>query len=114
MIKNDFGPGALLGELKLGNGVDTWIPASCAPCLDNSLVRHELDLSPGNISAKESEASPQLPTEFRHGSPFTVAAVLQRGFMLNAEIMPSEVPMDKVEVLLQLMPRRAGATKITT
>jgi predicted permease len=36
------------------------------------------------------------------GSPFTVAGVLQRDFTLNAEIMPSEVPMDKVDVFLPL------------
>src|ERR1700720_2655352 len=36
------------------------------------------------------------------GNPFVVAGVLQPGFMLNAEIMPSEVPMDKVDVFLPL------------
>ncbi len=33
---------------------------------------------------------------------FTVAGVLERGFMLNAEVMPSEGPMDKVDIFLPL------------
>ena len=37
-----------------------------------------------------------------NGSPFTVAGVIQRGFMLNAEVMPSEGPMDKVDVFVPL------------
>lgn len=36
------------------------------------------------------------------GKPYTVAGVLQRGFMLNAEVMPSEGPMDKVDIFLPL------------
>jgi predicted permease len=36
------------------------------------------------------------------GKPVTVAGVLQRGFMLSAEVMPSEEPMDKVDVFLPL------------
>src|SRR5580693_8627832 len=32
--------------------------------------------------------------------PYTVAGVLQRGFVLNAEVMPSEGPMDKVDIFL--------------
>jgi predicted permease len=36
------------------------------------------------------------------GNSYTVAGVLQRGFMLNAEVMPSEEPMDKVDVFLPL------------
>jgi predicted permease len=37
-----------------------------------------------------------------NGKSFTVAGVLERGFMLNAEVMPSEGPMDKVDVFLPL------------
>ena len=44
------------------------------------------------------------------GKPFTVAGVLERGFMLNAEVMPSEGPMDKVDVFLPL-PLGADAVK---
>ncbi len=37
-----------------------------------------------------------------NGKPLTVAGVLQRGFMLNAEVLPSEGPMDKVDMFLPL------------
>ena len=37
-----------------------------------------------------------------NGKSFTVAGVLQRSFMLNAEVMPSEGPMDKVDIFLPL------------
>jgi len=36
------------------------------------------------------------------GKPFMVAGVLQRGFVLNSEVMPSEEPMDKLDVFLPL------------
>ncbi|MFC5864676.1 ABC transporter permease [Acidicapsa dinghuensis] len=36
------------------------------------------------------------------GNAFTVAGVLPRSFMLNAEVMPSEGPMDKVDMFLPL------------
>jgi predicted permease len=37
-----------------------------------------------------------------NGKPYTVAGVLERGFLLNAEVMPSEGPMDKVDIFLPL------------
>ena len=37
-----------------------------------------------------------------NGKSFTVVGVLQRGFMLNAEVLPSEGPMDKVDIYLPL------------
>jgi len=37
-----------------------------------------------------------------NAKPYMVAGVLQRGFMLNAEVMPSEGPMDKVDIFLPL------------
>jgi predicted permease len=37
-----------------------------------------------------------------NGKPYTVAGVLQRGFLINAEVMPSEGPMDKVDIYLPL------------
>jgi predicted permease len=36
------------------------------------------------------------------GNTFTVAGVLPRSFVLNAEVMPSEGPMDKVDIFLPL------------
>jgi predicted permease len=45
-----------------------------------------------------------------NGNPFIVAGVMQRGFMLNAEVMPSEGPMDKVDVFVPL-PLGADAVK---
>jgi predicted permease len=36
------------------------------------------------------------------GKGFTVAGVLQRGFMLNAEVMPSEGPMGKIDAFMPL------------
>jgi predicted permease len=45
-----------------------------------------------------------------NGNSFTVAGVLQPDFMLNAEVMPSEGPMDKVDVFLPL-PLGADAVK---
>jgi len=36
------------------------------------------------------------------GKPFVVAGVLQRDFMLNSEVMPSEEPMDKLDMFLPL------------
>jgi predicted permease len=36
------------------------------------------------------------------GKPFIVAGVIRRDFMLNAEVMPSEEPMDKVDLFLPL------------
>jgi predicted permease len=36
------------------------------------------------------------------GNPFTVAGVLQPGFLLNAEVMPSEGPLENVDVYLPL------------
>ena len=36
------------------------------------------------------------------GKPFTVAGVLRRGFVLNAEVLPSEGPMDKMDIFLPL------------
>ena len=53
-----------------------------------------------------------------NGKPYTVVGVLDGSFMLNAEVMPSEGPMDKVDIFLpwpwDRMPRSAEATKTTT
>jgi predicted permease len=45
-----------------------------------------------------------------NGNPFIVAGVLQHGFMLDAEVMPSETPMDKIDIFAPL-PLGADAVK---
>ncbi|HKW32031.1 MAG TPA: ABC transporter permease [Candidatus Acidoferrum sp.] len=45
-----------------------------------------------------------------NGNPFVVAGVLQGSFMLNAEVMPSEMPMDKMDFFAPL-PLDADAEK---
>ena len=45
-----------------------------------------------------------------NGNPFTVAGVLQSGFVLTAEVMPSEIPMDKMDIFAPL-PLGADAEK---
>jgi predicted permease len=45
-----------------------------------------------------------------NGNPFTVAGVLQSGFLLDAEVMPSETPMDKMDIFAPL-PLGADAVK---
>ena len=37
-----------------------------------------------------------------NAKPYTVVGVLQRSFLLNSEVIPSEGPMDKVDVILPL------------
>src|ERR1700724_172387 len=37
-----------------------------------------------------------------NGNPFIIVGVLQRGFMLDAEVMPSETPMDKMDIFAPL------------
>jgi predicted permease len=46
-----------------------------------------------------------------NGNPFTVVGVLRPEFMLNAEVMPSEGPMDKVDVFLPLPPAADAAQR---
>jgi predicted permease len=45
-----------------------------------------------------------------NGNPFIVVGVLQRNFMLNAEVMPAEFPMDKMDIFAPL-PLGADAEK---
>src|SRR5258707_2848366 len=45
-----------------------------------------------------------------NGNPFTVAGVLQGAFVLTAEVMPSEIPMDKMDIFAPL-PLGADAEK---
>ncbi len=45
-----------------------------------------------------------------NSNPFIVAGVLQRGFVLTTEVMPSETPMDKIDIFAPL-PLGADAVK---
>src|SRR5258708_15748029 len=45
-----------------------------------------------------------------NGNPFTVAGVLQGAFVLTTEVMPSETPMDKMDIFAPL-PLGADAVK---
>lgn len=45
-----------------------------------------------------------------NGNPFTVAGVLHGGFVLTSEVMPSEIPMDKMDIFAPL-PLGADAEK---
>lgn len=45
-----------------------------------------------------------------NGNPFIVAGVLQPDFMLDAEVMPAEIPMDKMDIFAPL-PLGADAVK---
>jgi predicted permease len=46
-----------------------------------------------------------------NGNPFVVVGVLRRDFMLDAEVMPTETPMDKMDIFAPL-PLAADAEKI--
>jgi predicted permease len=85
-----FGAKALLGRLLL--------PADDAPgnppvaILSYQAWRQLFSSDPGIVGK----------TIILNGGPFTVAGVLERGVLLNAEVLPSEGPMDNVDVLLPL------------
>ena len=49
-----------------------------------------------------ADASVVGRTIIMNGKPFTVVGVMKRSFMINAEVMPSEGPMDKVDMYLPL------------
>ena len=57
--------------------------------------------------------SPQVLYSVVH-QLITVAGVLRRGFVLNAEVMPSEGPMDKVDVPCNLRRVRMVIAKVTS
>ncbi|MGB6496460.1 MAG: ABC transporter permease [Candidatus Acidiferrum sp.] len=65
-----------------------------------------------NVWRRLFDADPGIvgKTIVLNGNPAIVAGVLQHSFQLNAEVMPSEVPMDKMDLFLPL-PLDAGAEK---
>jgi hypothetical protein len=64
MVKNDFGIGTLFGEFELHNRVDAWNPIHYTPRLDNSLVRHKLDLAAYDVATEKCERATRLPADF--------------------------------------------------
>ena len=64
MVKNDFGTGTLSGEFELHNRVDAWNPIDYTPRLDNSLIRHKLDMAARDMAAEKCERATQLPADF--------------------------------------------------
>src|SRR5947208_3035984 len=65
LVKDNFRTGALLGEIELHNRVDTWIPVDHTPGLDNSFVRHKLDVSSYDMPAKKRERTARFPADLR-------------------------------------------------
>src|SRR5580658_897340 len=63
MVKNDPGAGILLDELEPRNRVNAGMPVPRAPGLDNSLVRHELDVPSRDIPAEEREGASHFTTD---------------------------------------------------
>jgi hypothetical protein len=65
MVKDNFGAGALLGELEPHNRVDARIPVDDTPSLHNSLVRHKLDVSSYDMPAKNREGTACFGSDLR-------------------------------------------------
>src|SRR5215469_17624979 len=63
MVKNGFGTGTLSGKFELHNRVDAWNPIDYTPRLDNSLVRHKLDMAACDMAAEKCERATQLPAD---------------------------------------------------
>ena len=55
MFEDDLGPRSLLHEREVGNRVEARVPAARSPGLDDSLVRHKFNLTPGDVTAEERE-----------------------------------------------------------
>ena len=47
--------GAMLDKLESRDRIYASIPVDNSPCLNDALVRHELDVSPDNMSAEDDE-----------------------------------------------------------
>src|SRR5712692_10090814 len=68
MVKDNLGPPALLYELEFRDRINPRIPASRAPCLHDSLVRHELDMPSRYISAEERKRAARFTADLRRFS----------------------------------------------
>src|SRR5262249_53572938 len=90
MVKNDFGIGTLFGEFELHNRVDAWNPIHYTPRLDNSLVRHKLDMTACDVATEKCERAAHLPADFSGFFPKSHAR-LHRPTELNDFVKLSEV-----------------------
>ena len=63
MVKNDFGIRTLFGEFELHNRVDAWNPIHYTPSLDNSVVRHKLDMAACDMATEKCERATHLPAD---------------------------------------------------
>ncbi len=85
-----FGAKVLLGRTLLPDEDTPGKPA--VAILSNGAWKRLFDSDPGIVGKSIT----------LNGNPFTVVGVLQRGFTLNAEVMPSEGPMDKIDIFVPL------------
>src|ERR1700687_1196107 len=65
MVKHDHSSGALFHELELRNRVDAWFPATRSPGLDDSLVRHQIDVPSHDIAAEKCERASHFTANLR-------------------------------------------------
>ena len=49
VVKDDFGLVRLLLQIESDDGIRSRLPACGTPCLDNSLVRHKLDVASRDV-----------------------------------------------------------------
>lgn len=85
-----FGAKALIGRTLLPEEDKPGMPA--VAILSNGAWVRLFNSDPAIVSK----------TIMLNGKPYTVAGVLERGFQINAEVLPSEGPMDKVDIFLPL------------
>src|SRR5438552_11415075 len=57
VIENEQASRSLFADLESGNGIDAGIPVTDAPCLDDSTVRYQLDLSSDDHSPEAGEST---------------------------------------------------------
>ena len=62
MVEHEFGRSALIAEFKMCDGVQAEGPTQCPPSLDNPFFGNELDLTPDDMPAKQSESTPHQRT----------------------------------------------------
>src|SRR6266567_4118692 len=76
VIEDEPGPAILCLQLKLNDRIDTVGPHADMPRLNDSLVRHEFDDSPHNLTTKTLERTPGFALNFRWKPPAEGAEML--------------------------------------